>query len=45
MFPRILSSTEWKTVEKGVIQEPINAFLNDIYNTAEIVKAGIVLGI
>ena len=35
MFPRILSSSEWKTIEKGVIQRAlaINAFLNDIYNT------------
>ena len=44
MFPRILSSSEWKTIEKGVIQRALafNAFLNDIYNTAEIVKAGII---
>ena len=44
MFPRILSSSEWKTIEKGVIQRAlaINAFLNDIYNTVEIVKAGII---
>ena len=44
MFPRILSSSEWKTIEKGVIQRAlaINAFLNDIYNTAEIIKAGII---
>ncbi len=44
MFPRIISAKEWKKLEKGVIQRAvaINAFLNDIYNSAEIIKAGIV---
>ena len=44
MFPRILSSQEWKKIETGVVQRAlaINAFLNDIYNSAEIVKAKII---
>ena len=41
MFPRIISSTEWKKIKKGVIQRAlaVNAFLNDIYNSSEIIKA------
>ena len=44
MFPRILSSSEWNNIQKGVIQRAlaINAFLNDIYNRGEITKAGII---
>ena len=41
MFPRIISSTEWKKIKRGVIQRAlaVNAFLNDIYNSGEIIKA------
>ncbi len=44
MFPRIISGSEWKKIEKGVIQRAIaiNAFLNDIYHSAEIIKAKII---
>jgi len=44
MFPRIISSTEWKKIKKGVIQRAlaINAFLNDIYNSGEIIKAKLI---
>ena len=44
MFPRIISSSEWKKLEKGIMQRAlaINAFLNDIYNSAEIVKAKLI---
>ena len=44
MFPRIISGSEWKKIEKGVVQRAvaINAFLNDIYHSAEIIKAKII---
>ena len=44
MFPRIISSTEWKKIKKGVIQRAlaVNAFLNDIYNSGEIIKAKLI---
>ncbi|MAI84819.1 MAG: hypothetical protein CMM91_07795 [Rickettsiales bacterium] len=44
MFPRIISSIEWKKIKKGVTQRAlaINAFLNDIYNSGEIIKAKII---
>lgn len=44
MFPRIISSSEWKKIKRGVIQRAlaINAFLNDIYNTGEIIKAKVI---
>ncbi len=46
MFPRIISGTEWKKIKKGVIQRAlaINSFLNDIYNSGEIVKAKLIPG-
>ena len=44
MFPRILSSIEWRKIEKGIKQRSIaiNAFLNDVYHKAEIIKAKII---
>jgi len=44
LIPRILSADEWRTLESGIIQRvaAINAFLNDIYNCQEIIKAGII---
>ena len=44
LFPRILSSTEWGKIEKGIKQRSIaiNAFLNDVYHRAEIIKAKII---
>ena len=44
MFPRIISSTEWKKIKRGVIQRAlaVNAFLNDIYNSGEIIKAKLI---
>mgnify|MGYP003313416466 CR=1 FL=1 len=37
MFPRILSKTEWKKIQSGVVQRSmaLNAFLNDIYKRLE----------
>ena len=44
MFPRILSNSEWITISKGILQRSIaiNAFINDIYHSAEIIKAKII---
>ncbi|MEO1638206.1 MAG: circularly permuted type 2 ATP-grasp protein [Pseudomonadota bacterium] len=44
LVPRILSAQEWTKLSKGIDQRvrAINAFLHDIYNRQEILKAGIV---
>lgn len=44
VVPRILSAEEWRTLERGVIQrvDALNAFLNDVYNDQDILKAGII---
>ena len=44
MFPRILTSLEWKRISKGILQRSIaiNAFINDIYHSGEIIKAKII---
>ena len=44
MFPRILTASEWMKIKKGIKQRSlaINAFLTDIYNSAEILKAKII---
>ncbi len=44
MFPRLISSAEWKKINDGIIQraQAINAFLRDIYHTGEILRAGII---
>ncbi len=44
LVPRILSSNEWKKLSRGIDQRvrAINAFLYDIYNRQEILKAGVV---
>ncbi len=41
MFPRIITRMEWMKIQDGVTQRAlaINAFLRDIYNKCEIVKA------
>ena len=43
-MPRIVSSSEWARLSRGIEQRvrAINAFLYDIYNRQEILKAGIV---
>jgi uncharacterized circularly permuted ATP-grasp superfamily protein len=42
--PRIISSREWSKLSKGIEQRvrAINAFLHDIYNKQEILRAGII---
>lgn len=44
LFPRVISNTEWKKVERGVIQRnhAINLFLHDLYNEKKILKSGII---
>lgn len=44
IVPRILSADEWGVVSRGVIQrvEALNAFLDDVYNDQDILRAGVV---
>lgn len=44
LVPRILSGREWTKLSKGIEQRvyAINAFLHDIYNRQEILRAGII---
>ncbi|MFX0546701.1 circularly permuted type 2 ATP-grasp protein [Roseovarius sp. S1116L3] len=44
LVPRILSGREWTKLSKGIEQRiyAINAFLHDIYNQQEILRAGII---
>ena len=44
IIPRIILEEEWKRLEKGIIQRvaAINAFLSDVYNKQEILKAGLI---
>ena len=44
LVPRILSNREWTRLSRGIEQRvsAINAFLHDIYNRQEILRAGIV---
>ncbi|MFK7744518.1 MAG: circularly permuted type 2 ATP-grasp protein [Roseobacter sp.] len=43
LVPRILSNTEWGKLSRGIEQRvrAINAFLHDIYNRQEILRAGV----
>lgn len=42
VLPRILSASEWATIERGCIQRvrALNMFLHDIYHDREILRAG-----
>ncbi len=44
IVPRVITKTEWKSLTLGLEQrvKALNAFLSDIYNKGEIIKAGIV---
>ena len=44
LFPRIIDSSEWEIIEKGVIQrcKALNYFLWDLYHEKNIIKDGIV---
>ncbi len=42
MFPRVFTNDEWRKLERGIKQRAraLNAFLADVYNRGEIVRAG-----
>ncbi len=44
ILPRIISAREWKRLEAGLIQRAkvLNAFLDDVYNAGECVRAGVI---
>ncbi len=44
LVPRVLSGEEWAGLERGLAQRvrALNAFLADVYNAREIIKAGVV---
>ena len=43
LVPRVLSAEEWSVIEAGVVQRvrALEAFLADVYGTAEILRAGV----
>lgn len=44
VFPRTISSTEWKSISNGLVQrlKALNMFIEDVYNDQAIFKAGII---
>ena len=44
LLPRIITSAEWETIERGLTQRitALNLFLRDIYHEGRILKAGVV---
>jgi len=44
ILPRIITSSEWKSVEEGIKQrlKALNLFLNDIYHDQHIIRDGII---
>ena len=44
MVPRIFTAKEWELIESGIKQrtKALNLFLNDIYNSANIIKEKII---
>ncbi len=42
ILPRILARSEWRTLERGLVQRvtALNMFLNDVYGKGEIIRAG-----
>src|SRR5689334_5077616 len=44
VIPRILAASEWQTLQRGLDQrvKAINAYIKDVYNRREVLKAGIV---
>jgi uncharacterized circularly permuted ATP-grasp superfamily protein len=44
VIPRILAASEWQTLQRGLEQrvKAINAYIKDVYNRREVLKAGIV---
>lgn len=46
LLPRIISCSEWETIERGLTQRitALNLFLKDIYNDRKILKDGVIPG-
>lgn len=46
LLPRIITSTEWDTIERGLTQRltALNLFLKDVYDDARILKDGVIPG-
>ena len=44
ILPRVVSATEWKTIERGLVQRvrALNAFVGDMYGERRIIKAGFI---
>ncbi len=44
LVPRVLTAAEWTVIKRGLAQRirALNAFVDDVYHTREIVRAGIV---
>ena len=44
VIPRIVESTEWATIERGLRQRvfALNAFINDVYHSRKILKDGVI---
>ncbi|ARU04804.1 hypothetical protein CCO03_09040 [Comamonas serinivorans] len=44
LIPRIIPSTEWAELERGLVQRvtALNRFLHDVYHDQEIIRAGLV---
>ena len=40
LFPRVISSSDWEVLEKGMLQrnKALNLFIHDVYNDAKILK-------
>src|ERR1700678_3126959 len=46
LLPRIITSAEWQTIEKGLTQRitALNLFLKDVYHEGKIIEDGVVPG-
>jgi len=46
LLPRIITSAEWKTIERGLIQRitALNMFLRDVYHERRILRDGVIPG-
>src|SRR5205085_6083174 len=44
VIPRVLSAAEWNRLQRGLEQrvKAINAYINDVYGSREILRAGVV---
>jgi len=44
LVPRVIPAAEWASIERGLIQRvrALNAFCDDIYHDAQIIKAGVI---